>query len=296
MIVQPNFNWGISTLGCHELDLPAVCELAQKHGIHQLEIRGLGDSLNLPEYLEAKFPDGPNSVQQILDQHHQAVIALNSSFNLLGADEAGRTELLAFARWAEMLDVPFVRIFGGGCMSQPLTDDDLAEAVANLQWWHQQRDQHQWKTQVALETHTGFSSSDRCLQLQEASGKPLDIIWDTHHTWKQGKESAQATWSKMGPMIKHVHIKDSVSVPSARHPYSYVLPGEGEFPVDDVLSVLDKNNYQGIVSLEWERKWHPYMTDLDTALQTLKTAGWRPTTNPSVTTETTEGSVANQSY
>ena len=100
----------------------------------------------------------------------------------------------------------------------------------------------------------------------------------------------------MGPMIKHVHIKDSVSVPSARHPYSYVLPGEGEFPVDDVLSVLDKNNYQGIVSLEWERKWHPYMTDLDTALQTLKTAGWRPTTNPSVITETTEGSVANQSY
>ena len=65
-----------------------------------------GDSLNLPEYLEAKFPDGPNSVQQILDQHHQAVIALNSSFNLLGADEAGRTELLAFARWQRCLIFP----------------------------------------------------------------------------------------------------------------------------------------------------------------------------------------------
>ena len=284
MTVRHNFNWGISTLGCHELDLPAVCELAKKHGIHQLELRGLGDSLDLPEYLDAKFPDGPASVQKILDQHQQSIVALNSSFNLLGADEVARAELLAFARWAEILNVPWARIFGGGCMSKPFTDEDLAEAVGNLQWWHQQREQHQWKTQVALETHTGFSSSDRCLQVQEASGKPLDIIWDTHHTWKQNNESAKETWAKMGPMIKHIHIKDSISIPSARHPYSYVLPGKGEFPVNDVFTVLSENNFQGIVSLEWERKWHPYMTDLDTALRTLETAGWRPVAKrPNVT-------------
>ena len=274
MTAQPNIKWGISTLGCHELDLPSICQLAENQGIHHLEIRSLADCLNLPEYLDANYPDDPGAVKKILQQHGQNVIALNAGFNLIGADEAAREELLGFARWAELLDIPFIRVFGGGSMSEPLTESDLAEAVENLKWWQSQSDQHQWKTRIALETHTGFSSSDRCLQLQEAYGSPIDIIWDTHHTWKLGNESALETWTKMGSMIRHIHIKDSVSVPSARHPYSYCLLGEGEFPADEVFSVLRDNNFKGVVSLEWERKWHPYLDDLDTALQSLRTSGW----------------------
>jgi len=84
-------------------------------------------------------------------------------------------------------------------------------------------------------------------------------------------------------MIKHVHIKDSVSVPSARHPYSYVLNGEGEFPAEDVFKILSENNYDGVVSLEWERKWHPYLPEIDAALDSLKTAGWRSESDVSAT-------------
>ena len=146
--------------------------------------------------------------KKILQQHGQNVIALNAGFNLIGADEAAREELLGFARWAELLDIPFIRVFGGGSMSEPLTESDLAEAVENLKWWQSQSDQHQWKTRIALETHTGFSSSDRCLQLQEAYGSPIDIIWDTHHTWKLGNESALETWTKMGSMLSLIHISE----------------------------------------------------------------------------------------
>ena len=274
MTAQPDIQWGISTLGCHELDLPSICQLAEKQGIHHLEIRSLADCLNLPEYLDANYPDDPGAVKKILEQHGQNVIALNAGFNLIGADEAAREELLGFARWAELLDVPFIRVFGGGQMSEPLTESDMAEAVGNLQWWQSQSDKHQWKTRIALETHTGFSSSERCLQLQEAFGSPIDIIWDTHHTWKMGGESPQQTWDQMASMIQHIHIKDSVSVPSARHPYSYCLLGEGEFPADEVFSVLRDNNFKGVVSLEWERKWHPYLPDLDTAIQSLRSSGW----------------------
>jgi len=173
----------------------------------------------------------------------------------------------------------FVRVFGGGSMDEPLSDSDIAIAVANLQWWKTQSELHNWSTRIALETHGGFSSSQRCLQLQESFGSPLEIIWDTHHTWKLGNESAMQTWEQIGSMIRHVHIKDSVSVPSARHPYSYCLLGEGEFPADDVFSVLADNNYDGVVSVEWERKWHPYLADLDAALESLKTSRWRSTSN-----------------
>jgi len=155
----------------------------------------------------------------------------------------------------------------------------MAEAVESLKWWQSHSDKNQWKTRIALETHTGFSSSERCLKLQEAFGNPIDIIWDTHHTWKGGNESASQTWEQMGSMIRHIHIKDSISVPSARHPYTYCLPGDGEFPVDDVYNVLRDNNYTGVISLEWESKWHPYLPDLATALKTLKAAGWQATSN-----------------
>ena len=282
MTEQRKIKWGISTLGCHELDLPAICKLAEKHGIHHLEIRSLADCLDLPKYLDDTYPGDHAAVKQILDQHSQSIIALNSGFKLVDEeDHAAREDLLGFARWAELLDVPYVRVFGGGEMSKPLSETEIANSVANLQWWNSQREEHQWKTQIALETHGGFSSGERCVQLQKAFGGPLDIIWDTHHTWKLGGESASQAWEQIGSMVKHVHIKDSISVPSARHPYSYVLPGEGEFPVDDVTALLHEKKYQGIVSLEWERKWHPYLPDLDTALQTLKSAGWRSALNTS---------------
>jgi len=279
MTAPPNFNWGISTLGCHELDLPSICELAEKHAIHYLEIRSLADSLNLPAYLDETYPNDSEAVQGILDQYNQQIIALNSGFSLIKSEQEGRDELLGFARWAESLNIPYIRVFGGGSMDEPLSESDLDVAVENLNWWARQRETHQWSTQIALETHGGFSSSQRCLQVQEAFGGPVDVIWDTHHTWKLGNENAAQTWELMAPMIKHIHVKDSVSVPSARHPYSYVLTGEGEFPIQDVFDVLVEGNYKGVVSLEWERKWHPYLPELGTALEVLKTAGWQSTSS-----------------
>jgi len=284
MTAQLDINWGISTLGCHELDLCEICKLAEKHSIYNLEIRSLADSLNLPAYLDSTYPDDPEAILRILNQHRQSIVALNSGFRLTGSDDEGqaRDELLAFARWAERLKIPFIRVFGGGSMTQPLSKRDLDSATRNLQWWQQQREANHWTTRIALETHGGVSSGARCLQVQEAFGGPLDIIWDTHHTWKLGNETAAETWDQIGSSIRHLHIKDSVSIPSARHPYSYVLPGKGEFPVAETYDVLRQNNYCGIVSLEWERKWHPYLPDLDAALKALTDSGWRSGTPQAV--------------
>lgn len=274
MIEQPKYKWGISTLGCHELNLPEICELADQHGIHALEIRSLEDRQDLPGYLDDTY-ENEKAVQSVLDAHRQRIVALNSGFKLIGAEEADRIELLEFARWAELLNIPYIRVFGGGKMEEPLTMEGLDSAASNLQWWHEVRAENQWSTTIALETHTGFSSSERCLKLQAHAGIPIEIIWDTHHTWKQGEETPAQTWDLMASMIRHVHIKDSISVPSARHPYTYVLPGAGEFPAQEALSLLTEHQYDGIVSLEWERKWHPYMPEIGEALEALVTQRWK---------------------
>ncbi|MGE4489065.1 MAG: sugar phosphate isomerase/epimerase family protein [Kiritimatiellales bacterium] len=274
MIAPPDFDWGISSLGCHELDLESVCRLADRNDIHFLEIRSLEDCLDLPGYLDRTFGE-PSKIQSVLDRYNQKIIALNSGFSLTEHTEEARKDLLLFAKWADALNIPYIRIFGGGTMSEPLSVEGLHTAVDTLNWWQDLRAQNEWTTNLALETHDGFSSGKRCRQLQDAVGFMPPIIWDTHHTWKAGCESAEETWRQIGPHIKHVHIKDSISVPSARHPYTYVLPGQGEFPARETLALLQENGYAGVVSLEWERKWHPYLPDLDTALNALETSGWR---------------------
>ena len=67
-------------------------------------------------------------------------------------------------------------------------------------------------------------------------------------------------WKKQDPLefyenvkqhVVHVHVKDSVSRPSEKHPFTYVLPGEGEFPAVGLFAALRVDGYTGVVSLEW---------------------------------------------
>ena len=100
------------------------------------------------------------------------------------------------------------------------------------------------------------------------------ILWDAHHTWKKGGEDPLVTWRAIRASVVHVHVKDSVSVPSARHPFTYVLPGAGEFPMAPLRAELRAAGFAGPVSLEWERLWHPYLPSLDAALTAATHNRW----------------------
>jgi sugar phosphate isomerase/epimerase len=274
MTARPEFNWGISTLGCPGLTLEELCALAASRDIHALEIRSLAGRMDLPAYFDETFRN-PGAVQTVLDRHHQQIMSLNSSFKLIGSTENDCNELLEFARWADALHVPYIRVFGGLSMSEPLTETDLKTAAESMQWWQKFREKKGWKTDLAMETHSGFSSGERCRQLEQALAAPLNLIWDTHHTWKLGGESARKTWKHIAHSVRYIQVKDSISVPSAKHPYTYVLPGAGEFPIQDVFALLKENHYQGVISLEWERQWHPSLPPLEQALDALVSSGWK---------------------
>ena len=48
------------------------------------------------------------------------------------------------------------------------------------------------------------------------------------------------------------------------------LPGEGTFPIAPILKALDADRFDGAVSLEWERKWHPELEPLEQAMEAFK--------------------------
>lgn len=124
-----------------------------------------------------------------------------------------------------------------------------------------------------VETHDSLFTA-AAIRRFLAAAPGTGILWDSHHTWKKGGEDPVLTWRAIRESVVHVHVKDSVSAPSARHPFTYVRPGEGEFPMAPLVAALRMDGFAGPVSLEWELMWHPYLAPLDEALASARARAW----------------------
>ncbi len=258
-----------SSLGCSELDLPAIVVLAKKYGITALELRAVNGTMELPAFLCERF-GSPETWSDWLREQGVTVCSLDTSFRLIDGDEDARQALLAYVPWAEAAGVRWMRIFDGGKTGEAT---EIARAAEVLAWWRGLQDKHGWTVGLMIETHDALVTSDK-LQALFAAAPDARLLWDAHHTWKKGGEDPVATWAVVRDHTVHIHVKDSISVSTARHPFTYVLPGDGEFPIAPMLSALAKSGYAGMLSLEWERLWHPYLVDLDTALRAASERRW----------------------
>lgn len=262
-----------SSLGCPDLTLVEAVSLARKYGLTSLELRTLGGSMDLPGYLAGIRGGWESTASYLLEQGMQ-VRVLGTSLKLSENSEKERAEFLGYARLAEALSAPYLRVFGGGLWPTPLGEDAWNQAIETCLWWQRIKEEVGFKCELLLETHDAFSGSSPCLELMDRLGSPLHLIWDSHHTWRLGGEMPQVSWERLQAHVRHIHFKDSIEVPSARHPFTYVLPGSGEMPVEEFWAVLEAGHYDGVVSLEWEKKWHPYLPDLQEALEACMWKGW----------------------
>ncbi len=229
--------------------------------------------MDMPEYcVEQKLT--PDRLTEICRRHDTRLWIAGSSVKLVSATAKDRAELLGLGGWAEALRMPYVRVFGGGTWGQALADSDFSHAGEVVRWWRDEKERRGWRVDLLLETHDAFSASEPCLKLNQRLHPSLNLIWDSHHTWRVGGEPLESTWGQLGRFIRHVQIKDSVDRPSARHPYTYVLPGDGQMPLRELMALLEREEFDGFVSLEWERHWHPYLPPLREALARLAERNW----------------------
>lgn len=269
----PHFDWTFSTLGCPELTLKEACDLAESYGSLSLEARTLEGTADLPTLFKDQFGT-PEKLAAFMDQQSVSIDFLDSSLKLIGNDEASRAEFLEFIPWAEALGVCWLRVFDGGKVVEGLTNEEIDHALDTLDWWAKTKESSDWKADMAIETHDALVYGNARSQLLEQATGTIHFIWDSHHTWKKSEDSLEDSWEQLKSLAVNVHVKDSVSKPSARHPFTYVQLGEGEFPLDETLEMIDLDNYTGNVSIEWERQWHPYLPPLETALDKARALNW----------------------
>lgn len=258
-----------SSLGCHELTLADTLDLAERHGIAAIELRSLGGTTDLPAVL-ARAYGSPAALAGKLRGSRVHILALDTSLGLVTPSATDREAFLSFVPWADALGVAWLRVFDGG--KNP-TDNGPTDAAATLRWWREQRQRHGWRTDVMVETHDILLTADAVLRFC-ALVPGAAILWDAHNTWRKGNADPVTMWRAISSHVVHIHVKDSVSRPSGQHPYTYVLPGAGEFPMTQLLDVLYADHYAGAVSLEWERQWHPSLPPLEEALRAAASRHW----------------------
>jgi sugar phosphate isomerase/epimerase len=258
----------ISTLGCPEYSLEQVLALAQRHHLDAVEIRALANTIDVPAVLAAAYGP-PARLAERMKSAPAPIVSLDTSLKLADNRQADRDAFLAFVPWAEACGVPWLRVFDGGKQADAATHQAMADTVA---WWRAERKKNGWKADIMIETHDALFTADSIRQFL-ALAPGTAILWDSQHTWRNGGEEPLTTWRTIKPHVVHIHVKDSISQPSGKHPFTYVLPGEGEFAMAPLRAVLQAE-FTGCVSLEWEKFWHPYLAPLDDALTAAAKRNW----------------------
>ncbi len=257
-----------STLGFPEATIDEVIALAEKHGLDGVELRALGGTIDLPAHFAATG-GSPATLAGRLRPARVRIVSLDTSLHLIGGTAAEREKFTEFLPWAEALGVRWLRVFDGGRDAGPA---ELADAAETVRWWRELRRTNGWRADLMVETHDSLTTT-AAIRRFAASVPATAILWDAFNTWKKSGEDPIETWRAIRGDVVHVHVKDCISVPSAKHPFTYVLPGTGEFPMAPLAAKLGAE-FNGTVSLEWEKLWHPYLPPLDEALRSAADRKW----------------------
>jgi sugar phosphate isomerase/epimerase len=171
-------------------------------------------------------------------------------------------ELPAALELASEWGTSTVRVFGGE--SQAL--DDIAQRLEPALGRAAELG-----VTVALETHDHFSSAVLVAELLRRVDSPsFAALWDVHHPYRVG-ESPEDVLGALGTRIHLVHVKDARR---RGDDWELVPLGEGDVPVRESLGALDAAGYDGWLTVEWEKRWHPELAEPDVALprelETLK--------------------------
>ncbi len=253
-----------STLGCGELEFEEVLALAVRRRMPAVELRTLGGGNDLPEYFEARYGT-PARLRDIAAEFPVRIVSLDSSCDAIGSTSEGRAELQALAPWAAAIGASAIRVFDGGEQG----DEAELNSIRSLFDWWQDLDV---ASELIVETHDALTQP-AALQRFIEQYPAIGVLWDTHHTWREGGESPSATWSRLRGRTRHLHVKDSVAQ------LGYVVPGAGEFPFSELIDILRADAFDGIISLEWERHWYPELAPIDDALDGFDTVLSLPPTN-----------------
>lgn len=263
-----------STLGCPNWNLDTIISKSKQWGYDGIEFRGyLGqtDIFNLPE-----FSSGVEQTTMLISDSRLEVPCFSSSAQLLFEDPEKIAQSIAevekYSRLCSIFKTPYIRIFVG-LLGNYKRQEAIAIVSENLQRMAWAIDNYDVK--LLIETHDDWVRSDYLKKiLQAVDLDNVGILWDAHHPYRLAGESPEYTWNNLRHRIFHVHLKDSIREKYPESSYALVPLGSGDLPIKSIVHVLKEGGYNGYVSYEWEKMWHPEIEEPEVVfsvyIETLK--------------------------
>lgn len=218
------------------------------------------------------------AVKQCAEEHGIEISCLtpyNSHFNSLD-EELRQTEIASISKvidYCHYLNAHYIRIYAGNLVAgdtENLTERraKLIESLRYLGDLAAQKD-----VILIVENHFNtmtVSAKDSAALVRDIDHPAVRILYDQANLTFTGNEEYQEAISAQQQYVSYVHVKDLVfragktfvssSVarpdPSERNVHTRIV-GEGILEWPAILTSLREQGYDGWLSLEYERRWHP---------------------------------------
>ncbi len=248
-----------TTLGCTDWDLDTIIARAVEYGFDGVDFRGYRGELaiyELPEFTTdldatvAKFADAA-----------LAVPCLSTSARVCAKPDEALEEIRRYAPLCEAVGATMMRVFGGA-LGEMSRDQGIDVAAETLRKAGAIAADH--GAMVLLETHDAwFDANHLKAVMQQADSPAVGVLWDVMHPFNHGGEAPATTVTVLGEWIRYTHIKDAKRGDDGK--LHLCLVGDGDLPLADCLARLRTGGYDGYLTLEWEKQWHPELDEPEVA-------------------------------
>jgi sugar phosphate isomerase/epimerase len=243
----------INSIGVPGWDIHRLIQYAADNGVPYVEIRGLENQLDLLALPCLSDAASVAQIAQALKAKQVKLLSLDLSHRVWDYSPAQDDELRRLADLADRLEASYLRFFPGGKVQDQadvkrLTDN--ASAIVRLLAGY--------RVEPLVETHDSLVKLDLLLAMQQAMDKPVGLLWDVVNMMNQGGADWRQTYAAIRPWIRYLHVKDSVIRDGK---IEYRLMFEGELPMRELFEHLRAQPEMVVVSLEWEKLWHPELAD-----------------------------------
>jgi sugar phosphate isomerase/epimerase len=254
-----------STLGCPNWELDQIAATARRLGYDGVELRAVGGSLDLldrPEFRPGKL----KATRELFAASNLEICCVDTSCTFHSPSRTERRaqiELaLKHAELAAELGAPSIRVFPDRIQagaSRNETRDYISESLSEI------AERLPQEVCVALETHGDFARSEATVEIVTRVNHPrVKVIWDVANSVAAG-DSIAAAGHNVQRFLSHIHLRDARPVATSEH-WLPVLAGTGEVSFTETLRLIEKLDYDGYVSFEWEKYWHPEIEEPEVAL------------------------------
>lgn len=252
-----------STLACPGRRLEETLELGVRAGYEGVELRLIDGELIDPG-LSAQ---DRRRVASACGQAGLPVVAVDSSIRVAAPEDPRDivAQIGAFVDLAAEWGAPTVRVFGGELPDAPAARQERLAAAAGVLLRAADRAER-LRVRIGVETHDAFLASATVAELLALVPSAwVGAVWDSHHPCRAG-ESAEQVYAAIGSRLCLAQVKDAARTGAGPDDWRLVPLGEGEVPVREMLRLLIQGGYDGWVSVEWEKRWHPEIDEPEKAL------------------------------